>query len=188
MQLTGLKYGKQLMDIVDFPVAETLTETATKEEIEALLKKGGKLVVKPSFMGSAGKKGKAGLVRIVDNYADAVQAKKDLFYAEYQQGPVTHKANGVTFEEFVASDAELYVSITTSTITRTPVMLLIVEGGVEVEELPDDKKAIVPFNPNEGLRGYHIMMHCLNLNAPNLSSARWYSSFPSCGICITIMA
>ncbi len=62
MQLTGLKYGKQLMDIVDFPVAETLTETASKEEIEALLKKGGKLVVKPSFMGSAGKKGKAGLV------------------------------------------------------------------------------------------------------------------------------
>ena len=166
MQLTGLKYGKQLMDIVDFPVAETLTETASKEQIEALLKKGGKLVVKPSFMGSAGKKGKAGLVRIVDNYADAVQAKKDLFYAEYQQGPTTHKANGVTFEEFVASDAELYVSITTSTLTRTPVMLLIVEGGVEVEELPDDKKAIIPFNPLEGLKGYHINDALIKLGCP----------------------
>ncbi|HKL81906.1 MAG TPA: ATP-grasp domain-containing protein, partial [Desulfobacter sp.] len=154
------------MDIVDFPVVETLTETATKEEIEALLKKGGKIVVKPSFMGSAGKKGKAGLVKIVDNYADAVQAKKDLFYAEYQQGPVTHKANGVTFEEFIASDAELYVSITTSTLTRTPVMLLIVEGGVEVEELPDDKKAIIPFNPLEGLKGYHVNDALLKLGCP----------------------
>ena len=79
---------------------------------------------------------------------------------------MTHKANGVTFEEFVASDAELYVSITTSTLTRTPVMLLIVEGGVEVEELPDDKKAIVPFNPNEGLRGYHINDALLKLGCP----------------------
>ena len=34
MQLTGLKYGKQLMDIVDFPVAETLTETATKKRLK----------------------------------------------------------------------------------------------------------------------------------------------------------
>ena len=77
-------------------------------------------------MGSAGKKGKAGLVKIVDNYADANQARKDLCFAEYKQGNTTHKANGCTFEEFVASDAELYVSITTSTITRTPTMLLIV--------------------------------------------------------------
>ncbi len=100
MQLTGLKYGKQLMDIVDFPVAETLTENATKEQIEALIKKGGKVVVKPSFMGSAGKKGKAGLVKIVDNYADANQARKDLCFAEYKQGNTTHKANGCTFEEF----------------------------------------------------------------------------------------
>ncbi|WP_287126508.1 ATP-grasp domain-containing protein [Desulfobacter sp.] len=166
MQLTGLKYGKQLMDIVDFPVAETLTENATKEQIEALIKKGGKVVVKPSFMGSAGKKGKAGLVKIVDNYADANQARKDLCFAEYKQGNTTHKANGCTFEEFVASDAELYVSITTSTITRTPTMLLIVEGGVEVEELPPEKKAIIPFNPNEGLRGYHVNDALIKLGCP----------------------
>ena len=48
MQLTGLKYGKLLMDVVDFPVAKMLTEDATKEEIEGMLKESGKVVIKPS--------------------------------------------------------------------------------------------------------------------------------------------
>jgi len=166
MQLTGLKYGKRLMDIVDFPVAKTLTETATKEEIEAMLKESGKVVVKPSFMGSAGKKGKAGLVRIVDNYADADAARQELYFAKYKQGNTEHKAKGVTFEEFVESDAELYFSITTSTLDRKPVMMLIVEGGVEVEELPPEKKAIVPFDPFEGLKGFHVNDALLKLGCP----------------------
>ncbi|MBU3914084.1 carboxylate--amine ligase, partial [bacterium] len=132
MQLTGLKYGKLLMDTVGFPVAKTLTETATKEEIEALMKGSGKCVVKPSFMGSAGKKGKAGLVRIAKNYTEADAARQEMFFAKYKQGPVEHKAKGVTFEEFIESDAEMYFSITTSTMDRKPIMMLIVEGGIEV--------------------------------------------------------
>ncbi len=166
MQLTGLKYGRQLMDIVDFPVAKMLTETATKEEIEAMLKESKKLVVKPSFMGSAGKKGKAGLIRIVDNYADADAARQELHFAKYKQGNAEHKAKGVTFEEFIESDAELYFSITTSTLDRKPVMMLIVEGGVEVEELPPEKKAIVPFDPFEGLKGFHVNDALIKLGCP----------------------
>ncbi len=166
MQLTGLKYGKLLMDTVGFPVAKTLTETATKQEIEDLMKGSGKCVVKPSFMGSAGKKGKAGLVRIAENYAEADAARQDMFFAKYSQGPIEHKAKGVTFEEFVESDAELYFSITTSTTDRKPVMLLIVEGGIEVEELPAEKKAIVPFDPLEGLKGFHVNDALIKLGCP----------------------
>ncbi|MBU2512934.1 carboxylate--amine ligase [bacterium] len=167
MQLTGLKYGKRLMDIVDFPVAKTLTETATKEEIEAMLKESGKVVVKPSFMGSAGKKGKAGLIKIASNYAEADAARQELYFAKYKQGNTEHKAKGVTFEEFVDSDAELYFSITTSTTDRKPIMMLIVEGGVEVEELPADKKAIVAFDPFEGLQGFHINDALIKLGCPS---------------------
>lgn len=166
MQLTGLKYGKQLMDIIDFPVAKTLTEEATKEEIKQLLAESGKVVVKPAFMGGVGKKGKAGLIKIVDNVDDAEKARRELFFATHKHGNTTYQAKGVTFEEFVESDAELYVSITTSTQERKPVMLLIVEGGVEVEDLPDDKKAIIPFDPMEGLKGFHINDALLKLGCP----------------------
>ncbi|MCP4757164.1 MAG: carboxylate--amine ligase [Proteobacteria bacterium] len=167
MQLTGLKYGKKLMDIVDFPVAQTLTEEATKEEIEALLKEsGGKCVVKPAFLGGAGKKGKAGLIKIAGNYREADQARQELFFAKHKQGNTEYQAKGVTFEEFVPSDAELYLSITTSTEDRKPVMMLIVEGGVEVEDLPADKKAIVSFDPLEGLKGFHVNDALLKLGCP----------------------
>jgi succinyl-CoA synthetase beta subunit len=167
MQLTGLKYGKQLMDIVDFPVAKVLTETATKEEIEAMLKVCGKLVVKPAFMGGAGKKGKAGLIKIVDSYAAADEARQELYFAKHKHGNTVYKAKGVTFEEFIPSDAELYFSITTSTVDRKPVMLLIVEGGVEVEDLPPEKKAIVSFDPLEGLKGFHVNDALIKLGCPS---------------------
>jgi len=167
MQLTGLKYGKLLLDIVDFPVAKTLTENATKAEIEALLKEAGKLVVKPAFMGGAGKKGKAGLIKIVDNYEDADKARQELFFAKHKHGHTEYKARGVTFEEFVESDAEIYFSITTSTVHRKPVMMLIVEGGVEVEDLPPEKKAVVPFDPFEGLQGFHVNDALIKLGCPS---------------------
>jgi len=166
MQLTGLKYGKILMDTVGFPVAKTLVDNATKEEIEALMKGTGKCVIKPSFMGSAGKKGKAGLVKIAKNYKEADEARKELYFAKYKQGNTEHKADGVTFEEFVESDAELYFSITTSTTDRKPVMMLIVEGGVEVEDLPADKKALVAFDPLEGLKGFHVNDALIKLGCP----------------------
>jgi succinyl-CoA synthetase beta subunit len=167
MQLTGLRYGKILMDTVEFPVANVLNEDASKEEIAELIKKsGGKCVVKPIFMGSAGKKGKAGLVKIVDNANDADQARRDMYFASYKQGNTTHQAKGVTFEEFIESDAELYFSITTSTTDRKPVMMLIVEGGVEVEDLPAEKKAIVSFDPLEGLKGFHVNDALIKLGCP----------------------
>ena len=50
--------------------------------MRVLMKGSGKCVVKPSFMGSAGKKGKAGLVKIVDNYADADAARQELFWVQ----------------------------------------------------------------------------------------------------------
>ena len=58
MQLTGLKFGKKLLDLVEFPVTAVLDEEASVEEIKNLIAKRGKIVIKPCFMGGIGKKGK----------------------------------------------------------------------------------------------------------------------------------
>ena len=85
MQITGLKYGKRLLDLVEFPVADVLPADASHEEIDELIKNhGGKCVVKPVFLGGVGKKGKANLVRIVNNVYEANRAKKDLYFATHQ--------------------------------------------------------------------------------------------------------
>ncbi|MDH5721472.1 MAG: carboxylate--amine ligase [Spirochaetia bacterium] len=167
MQLTGMKHGRRILEMVEFPVAATLDEEASHDEISKLIKDhGGKCVVKPVFQGGVGKKGKAGLVRIVSSVFEAVEAKKDLFFAKLQSPGGTVQANGVTFEGFVPSEAEIYVSITSSTILRQPVMTIIVEGGVDVEDVPEEKKRVISFNPITGIKTFHITNALNELNCP----------------------
>ena len=167
MQLTGLKYGKRILEMVEFPHSPVLTEEASIEEVSALIAAhGGKCVIKPFFTGGIGKKGKAGLVRIAKSVHEAMEAKKDLYFAKHHQGNHVVQANGVTFEGFIASDAEIYVSISASTIHRQPVMTQILEGGVEVEDVSPDKKREIVFNPITGIKSYHITEALTELDCP----------------------
>ena len=168
MQLTGMRFGRKLLETVDFPSAEVLTEDASHEEIAALIQKSPakKVVVKPVFLGGVGKKGKAGLVRISNNVYEAQQAKRDLFFAKHTFGNHTVQANGVTFEEFIPSEFEIYVSIGMSTEHRAPVMILTHEGGVDIEELPITRKRVISFNPATGIKAFHINDALIELGAP----------------------
>jgi len=156
MQISGLKYGAQLLDLVEFPYAPFLTADATKEQIQKMLNTYKKLVDKPFFSGGVGKKGKAGLVRIVDNLMDALQAKKELYFAAHQYGSKTVTANGVTFEAFIPSDIEVYFSITASTIHRKPVFTISPFGGMDIESLSTDKKQVIWIDPFIGLKSFDI--------------------------------
>lgn len=156
MQLSGLRYGSQLLDLVEFPYAEVVTGGANKEEIQQMLDKYGKLVVKPFFYGGVGKKGKAGLVQIVDNLHDAIEAKKDLYFAKHKHGTTVTQANGVTMEAFIEAELEVYFSITASTHHRKPIFTITPHGGVDIESLPADKKKIVEIDPFIGLKSFDI--------------------------------
>ena len=167
MQITGMKYGYQLLRLVDFPVAEVLRASASLDEVSELIRRHhGRCVVKPIFLGGIGKKGKAGLVRIVSNAYDAMQAKKELYFAIHEQGNRQVQANGVTFEGFIPSDIEIYVSISASTEYRGPVLTLTTEGGVEVEEIPPERKKVISFNPATGFKAFHINDALHELNCP----------------------
>lgn len=156
MQISGLRYGSQLLDTVEFPVAEAVTGGATKEKLMEMLEKYGKLVVKPFFHGGVGKKGKAGLVRIVDNVVDAMKAKEELYFATHRYGNTIVRANGVTFEEFIPSDIEIYFSISASTRQRKPIFTITPWGGVDIEAQPTDKKRTVWIDPFIGIKSFDI--------------------------------
>ncbi|HEX4846155.1 MAG TPA: hypothetical protein VFV26_08030, partial [Geothrix sp.] len=93
MQLSGLRYGSKLLHLVEFPVADFIDGSATNQDIQQFLEKHRKLVVKPAFYGGVGKKGKAGLVRIVSTLQEALQAKRELFFAQHVYGNKTVTAN-----------------------------------------------------------------------------------------------
>jgi len=168
MQLTGMRWGRRLLELVDFPAAKVLHEDASLEEISGLIaaSPAKKVVVKPVFLGGVGKKGKAGLVRICNNVYEAQQAKHDLFFAKHVTGNHTVQADGVTFEEFVPSEAEIYVNISISTLDRAPILTLTHEGGVEIEDLPPDRIAKIRFNPATGVKSFHINDALIKLGCP----------------------
>jgi len=97
MQLSGLRFGSRLLTLVDFPFAEILGGNATNDELQAFLDRHGKIVVKPVFYGGVGKKGKAGLVRVVETVHEAQAARKELHFATHRYGSKTVTANGVVF-------------------------------------------------------------------------------------------
>ncbi|MBN1559646.1 carboxylate--amine ligase, partial [candidate division KSB1 bacterium] len=156
MQITGLRYGKQLLDLVEFPAAKMLPGGATKDEIQELLDQAGKVVVKPFFYGGIGKKGKSGLVRIVDNVHDAMKAKEELYFISHTSGNKTVHANGVTFEEYIESDIEVYFSISVSTRLRKPMFIISTYGGVDIESLPPDKKHSTWIDPFIGIKSFDL--------------------------------
>ena len=166
MQITGMKYGAPILKLANFPASAILNSDATLQQLEELINKRSKCVVKPVFYGGIGKKGKAGLVKIVVSPTDAIDAKKKLFFAEHIfHGKIIH-ANGVTFEEFIPSSYEIYFSLTTSTLSRRVSFTLTHHGGVDIEELSDDEIVERSFNPITGLKAYHIIDALSELKAP----------------------
>ncbi len=156
MQLSGLRYGSRLLTLVDFPFAEILDGTATNDELQRFLDRHGRIVVKPVFYGGVGKKGKAGLVRVVETLHDAQAARKELHFATLRYGTRTVTANGVSFEAFVPSDVEIFFSIDASTASRGPVFTISPCGGVDIESVPPEKKQSVEIDPFLGISSFEI--------------------------------
>jgi len=166
MQLTGLLWGSKLLDRVEFPHSEILGPEASPDEIKALLRKCGSVFIKPIFKGGVGKKGKSGLIGRASDIGHALNEKERLYFVEHVHGTTSAKADGVTFEGAVPAEHEVYFSISDSTIYRAPMMTITHHGGVDIEELPKEKIAEIPFDPLTGLKSFHVSNALEDLGAP----------------------
>jgi succinyl-CoA synthetase beta subunit len=166
MQLTGMLWGRKLLDLVEYPHSEVRGPELTSDEIKEMIKKHGNVFIKPVFRGGVGKKGKSGLIGRVDNITDALKEKERLYFAEHKDGEAVIKSEGVTYEGGVPATHEVYFSISESTIFRAPTMTITHHGGVDIEELDEDKIANVPFDPLTGLKAFHVSNALADLGAP----------------------
>lgn len=167
MQLTGLLYGKPLLELAQFPTPELLSSGCEDGDIANLIKAHGSVFVKPFFRGAVGKKGAAGLVTRVSSLREALAEKERLYFAEHVFRGQKVKSNGVTYEANVPADYEIYVSIYDSTEHRAPTLTLSIDGGVDIEEVDRAKIANVPFDPITGLKSYIVAGALVALKAPN---------------------
>ena len=166
MQITGMLWGRKLLDLVEYPHSTVRGPEISVDEIKAMIKDHGQLFIKPVFKGGVGKKGKSGLIGRVDNIADALKEKERLYFATLETENDVAKADGVTFEGAVPADHEIYFSIADNTEFRSPAMTITHHGGVDIEELDPSKIAVVPFDPLTGLKAYHVSDALARLGAP----------------------
>ncbi len=166
MQITGMLWGRKLLDLVEFPHSEVRGPELSVDDIKDMIKRHGEIFIKPVFKGGVGKKGKAGLIGRAKNIADALKEKERLYFTEHVDGHNKTKSDGVTYEGAVPAEHEVYFSISESTVYRAPTMTITHHGGVDIEELDKSKIAEVPFDPLTGLKAFHVSNALVGLGAP----------------------
>ena len=109
MQITGMLWGRKLLDLVEFTHSEVHGPELSVDEIKDMIKRHGQLFIKPMFKGGVGKKGKSGLLGRVDNIFRCVKRKKSVYiFCEHVDGFNKVKSDGVTYEGAVPADYEVY--------------------------------------------------------------------------------
>ncbi len=166
MQITGMLWGRKLLDLVEYPHSEVRGPELSVDEIKDMIKRHGEIFIKPVFKGGVGKKGKSGLIGRAKNITDALKEKERLYFAEHHHNNAVAKSDGITYEAAVPADYEVYFSISYNTNYRAPTMTLTHHGGVDIEELPPEKIAVVPFDPLTWLKAFHVSNALADLGAP----------------------
>ncbi|GAA0959516.1 ADP-forming succinate--CoA ligase subunit beta [Actinocorallia libanotica] len=125
-------------------VAKTAAEART--HAEALFAAGSKKVVIKAQVKTGGR-GKAGGVKLADD-ADEAEALANQILGMDIKGHTVHK---VLVEEGSAIAQEFYFSFLLDRANRTYLSICTVEGGVEIEEVPHDKLALISIDPLTGV-------------------------------------
>jgi succinyl-CoA synthetase beta subunit len=130
------------------PVLQGLTAD-TPEEVEAAAAKiGGVVVVKAQV--KAGGRGKAGGVKVAKSAAEAKELSKNIFGLDIKG----HIVKRVMVAQGASIDKEFYFSVLLDRSNRTFLSLCSVEGGMEIEQLAEERPealAKVPVDATKGI-------------------------------------
>jgi succinyl-CoA synthetase beta subunit len=143
--------GKQLFDRFGIPVSEGRLATTPQEARAAAEELGGQVVVKAQVL--TGGRGKAGGVKLADDPADAEAKAHDILGLDIN-GHVVRK---LWIERASDIAKEYYLSITFDRGAKQPLYMLTTEGGVEIEQVAEEKPealARLHVDPLEGFQPY----------------------------------
>ncbi len=160
-QITELTFLEHLASRFSIPVPEHLTDKASGAEIrDAINRWGGKALVKSDVM--TGRRGKAGLVRMVTDYAEAQREMKHV------QGLDVDGCLPLTayLVQYIPSEAEIYTAITYDSRYMGPALTISLAGGVDVEEIEDKQKVTSPVDVYKGLGAYQASDMLAELDCP----------------------
>jgi len=142
------------------PVLNYMYADHINDDLKDFANKLGESVVKSQVL--VGKRGKAGAVKLCKTPEEAIETAEALLqYPVYGEMPV-----GIILSEKAKILKELYASITYSTETRTPVLVLSLEGGMDIEEVPPEKVKTFKIDPLIGLYPYMVREYLMDMGFP----------------------
>ncbi len=149
LRVTELTFLEQFASRYGIPVPRHVPVTAQIAEIRKTIEKwGGEAIVKPDII--SGERGKSGSVVTVSNIQDAVREIKRVSSLEIN-GKMPRTAYLV---EKIPAKLEIYTAITYNTRFLGPSFTVSLEGGVDVEQIPEDRKITIPIDIYRGLDAY----------------------------------
>ena len=149
VQITELTFLKQLAHRFDLRVPDHLEAGASRRDLrEALARWGGKGVVKADVM--AGGRGKAGVVKVVEDVQGATAELRRLASAEVQG----MQARTSYITQFIPADLQIYSAITYDSRFAGPSLTLSMKGGVDIESVAAADKRTMAVHVFKGLNAY----------------------------------
>jgi len=149
IRMTELTFLEQFAPRYGIPVPRHIEGTAKRSELKRALEEwGGRALVKPDVL--AGRRGKAGAIAQVDNVQDAIRQIKRISGTEISG----HMPRSAYLVEKVPAAFEMFSAITYNSSFLQPSFSVSLEGGVDIEDVPDNKKVTMPVDIFRGLDAY----------------------------------
>ncbi|MCG8571572.1 MAG: hypothetical protein MJB14_15660 [Spirochaetes bacterium] len=149
--VTELTFLESFAKTYSIPVPRFIEGTARKSEIVKTLQDWkGEALVKPDIL--TGKRGKAGCIVSVNNGQEAFSQIKRIANTEIN-GKLPRSAYLV---EKIPAQMEMFTAITYNSSYLQPSFTLSLEGGMDIEEIPEDKKITRPVDIFKGLDAYQV--------------------------------
>jgi succinyl-CoA synthetase beta subunit len=141
--------GKQVFAKHGVPVPEGMHADTPKAAREAAEKLGFPVVVKAQVQ--IGGRGKAGGIKVAKD-ADEAEAHAEAILGMDIRGLTVHE---VWIERASDIDTEYYAAIVFDRSAKRPLVMLSAEGGMEIEEVADEKIARIHIDPLIGFHSFH---------------------------------
>lgn len=122
----------------------------TPEEAGAAVAKIGPAVVKAQV--PAGKRGKSGGIKMADQPEDGAAAARAILGMTIGGSRVER----VLVEERCPIERELYAAVLIDVVTRSPLVLFSTEGGMDIEEVAEEKPAAIRRHVVDVMRGFDV--------------------------------
>jgi len=142
--------GKELFAEYGIPVPRGRVASTPDQCAEIAAEIGVPVVVKSQIL--SGKRGKAGGIGFADNPEEAKQEGIRLLGSSLRGFSV----DWVLVEEKLCIDKEFYLAMTIDGNTRSPVLLASAQGGMDIEEVPEEQIIKFPIDISIGLQPFHL--------------------------------